>query len=346
MKFIFRFWFVLVIFGCETGIDDPQPGSIPVADFIFQIQITDGRTINFASTSKDASYLIWDFGDQIGRGFTNSITYSFAKNGTYLVNLTAGNKAGINTKQVEITVSGRVDPVADFTLSFATISSQLRVGLVNTSVNAGSYLWNFGDGQTSNMENPGSHTYAQSGSYQIELAASSADGIVTRRKRISVSVVDEKKLFAVAGKTWKFKTTPYQVAAFPSPTGSAYFVLRNGSVAYESALQLCELNDRYSFTSAIFTNINEGDGRVLENRNECRTVASPLPASYLFRRKSLTSFVLDLGITYLGDIKPGIDGFVYELIELKDSTLVVSYVRADQINPVLLERVVMVFETE
>lgn len=41
----------------------------------------------------------------------------------------------------------------------------------NTSLNATDYLWDFGDGSTSTLENP-SHTYGQAGSYDVMLIAS------------------------------------------------------------------------------------------------------------------------------------------------------------------------------
>jgi PKD repeat protein len=54
--------------------------------------------------------------------------------------------------------------------SFEKEEDGLTVILTNTSTNATSYLWDFGDGNTSTEENP-VHTYAASGSYDICLTA-------------------------------------------------------------------------------------------------------------------------------------------------------------------------------
>jgi PKD repeat protein len=337
---------LFVLASCESGIEEPEPGNLPEADFIFQVQTTNGRAVSFASTSQDATSLIWDFGDNIGRSFAVSPTYTFAQNGTYSVRLTVGNKAGIDTKTVSITVEGPNDPIPNFDVSFTGVSSLLRVNLTNTSELGATYLWNFGDGQTSTIQNPGFHQYANSGTYQIELAVSNAAGTVTRRKRTTINVIDGSKIL----KTWKFRENPYFVSAYPvkgnGNSSLPYFVLRNGSLAYESMLLSCELNDRYSFAGTTYTNTNQGDGRVFESRNECKTIAAVAPATFEIRRSSLTSFVVDTGATYFGDLKAGPEGFVYDIVELSDTILVLSYLRADETNPALLERAVMVFQPE
>lgn len=56
--------------------------------------------------------------------------------------------------------------VAGFTSTKAFLSSQFT----NTSVGLDSFLWDFGDGTTSNSENPG-HTYSQLGTYVVCLMA-------------------------------------------------------------------------------------------------------------------------------------------------------------------------------
>ncbi|MBL0341055.1 MAG: PKD domain-containing protein [Bacteroidetes bacterium] len=45
----------------------------------------------------------------------------------------------------------------------------------NTSANATSYIWNFGDGTTSTQVSP-SHNYTTAGSYMVTLIASNANG--------------------------------------------------------------------------------------------------------------------------------------------------------------------------
>ncbi|HSW76531.1 MAG TPA: PKD domain-containing protein [Candidatus Saccharimonadales bacterium] len=65
-------------------------------------------------------------------------------------------------------------PVAQFTASPTTGTAPLTVSFTNTSTNATSYLWQFGDSQiTSSLSNPSNplHTYNLSGQYTVTLTA-------------------------------------------------------------------------------------------------------------------------------------------------------------------------------
>ena len=347
-----------VLFSCQDNVEDPSVGSPPVADFIFQPQTTNGRIVSFASTSQNADYLIWDYGDGISRGFTTSTSHTFSKNGSFKIKLTAGNKAGVNTKIIDITINGILDPVADFEMSFASITNTLQVAVVNKSQNAVTYFWNFGDGQNSTLAIPPIHQYTSAGTYKVELSASNLLGTVTKKKSFLVTVVDNRNLSDSDGKTWKFRTALYRITQYPvndTKVGNVtlpnpsktYFVLRNGSLAYESDLLNCELNDLYTFNSnGTYTNNNAGDARILESRNECRSFEMQAPTTFVVTRKSLSQFILNTGAIYLGDLKGSATGFEYEIVELTESLMVLSYVRADQTNSSLQERVVMVFEPQ
>lgn len=62
----------------------------------------------------------------------------------------------------------------------------LEVIIENKTLNADSYLWDFGDGTTSNQVNP-KKVYPKSGTYSIKLAASFSDEIVRIEKQINIS---------------------------------------------------------------------------------------------------------------------------------------------------------------
>ena len=66
-------------------------------------------------------------------------------------------------------------PVAGFTYSVGNTSLPVTVSFTNTSTNATSWLWNFGDGTSSTLQNP-THSYASAGDFTIELKATGADG--------------------------------------------------------------------------------------------------------------------------------------------------------------------------
>ncbi|MCK6695557.1 MAG: PKD domain-containing protein, partial [Thermoanaerobaculia bacterium] len=58
---------------------------------------------------------------------------------------------------------------------FTAVVDGLKIDFTNTSKNADSYSWDFGDGATSTETNP-SHTYAAAGIYKVKLTATNAAG--------------------------------------------------------------------------------------------------------------------------------------------------------------------------
>ena len=66
-------------------------------------------------------------------------------------------------------------PVASFSTTTSTGCAPLNVQFTNTSQNATSYTWNFGNGNTSVLQNP-SNVYLSSGTYTVSLSATNAAG--------------------------------------------------------------------------------------------------------------------------------------------------------------------------
>ncbi|MCB9235108.1 MAG: PKD domain-containing protein [Bacteroidia bacterium] len=122
----------------------------------------------------------WDFGDG-GNSTQTSPSHTYASPGTYTVCLTATNSCGTDSScaQLVLTCAG---PQAGFTAA----SSALVAQFVDQSTNSPtSWAWDFGDGATSNQQNP-THTYAQPGTYPVCLVASSQCGMDTTCMTISL----------------------------------------------------------------------------------------------------------------------------------------------------------------
>lgn len=74
------------------------------------------------------------------------------------------------------------DPVASFTVSKSNAMVNEIITFSNTSENASSYLWEFGDGNSSTEENP-THSYSDAGNFTVTLTAS-GNGIVSFTNKI------------------------------------------------------------------------------------------------------------------------------------------------------------------
>ncbi len=228
---------IFLVAGCQN--EEIPVGDPPVADFIFQAETGNARKINFAATAKNADFINWDFGDNLGRAFSASASYEYLRNGTFTIKMTASNRFGVSTKEATVTINAPLTPDAAFALGFQGIASNLEVRLKNTSTNAASYRWDFGDGDMTTTAEPGGHTYKQPGRYTILLEAFDAAGNVRDRQRSTLVVLDEQHLTGNSA-VWGFR--PGAVNNL-----SAYYVIQNGQPSFSNMLLDCELNDRYTF---------------------------------------------------------------------------------------------------
>jgi len=76
---------------------------------------------------------------------------------------------------------------------FSFEANALEVAFTNKSEGAASYMWNFGDGNTSTEKDP-VHTYAVAGEYSVKLTVANDDGD-TKSKEAAVSVAGAAKAY-------------------------------------------------------------------------------------------------------------------------------------------------------
>ncbi|MFM8370764.1 MAG: PKD domain-containing protein, partial [Bacteroidota bacterium] len=108
-------------------------------------------------------------------------TVYYSVPGVYSITLIAYNSSGSSTftRTNYITVS--TVPAPGFNFS----SNGLIVSFNNTSVNGTTYLWEFGDGTTSTLQNP-VHTYANGGTYTVKLTTTNACGSTSITKTVTL----------------------------------------------------------------------------------------------------------------------------------------------------------------
>jgi gliding motility-associated-like protein len=114
----------------------------------------------------------------MGDGFTSTLrdlTYSFKKPGNYRVVLIVNSNASCaDSTFTDVIVNPNVD--AAFSVNAACINEPVIA--VNNTIDPGtspiSYLWNFGNGQTSTLRNPPVQVYPIAGNYIMSLSVSTA----------------------------------------------------------------------------------------------------------------------------------------------------------------------------
>jgi PKD repeat protein len=149
----------------------------------FSASVTSGiapLTVSFTdqSTGGPTSWS-WSFGDGGTTSQQNPI-YQYQNPGTYTVSLTVSNAVGSNTKTESALIT--VNPGAFVSFYGTPLSgvAPLTVSFVDQSGSSPTaWLWDFGDGSTSTLQNP-THIYTSPGTYSVRLTATTAVGTASK----------------------------------------------------------------------------------------------------------------------------------------------------------------------
>ena len=129
-------------------------------------------TVNAANTS-----LSWQFGDGGFSSESSYVDHQYTEDGCFDISLTVTSTNGcIMSDTIKEMLCVYEAPIADFTTDKPTyFDDDALVTINNMSLNASSYVWDFGDGDSSVAMNP-IHAFDGIGEYKITLFAYNAAG--------------------------------------------------------------------------------------------------------------------------------------------------------------------------
>ena len=150
---------------------------IPIATFTAS-DVCLGDAVNFLNHSIGNGATLtgtdWNFGDGSGTSSDLNPIYFYSSAGTFNAELIVFNTTGCSdTSEQQLIVKS--SPDVQFTTNSQPACDSFTVNITNVTNGAATYLWHFGDGDTSVLTNP-SHLYAVPGSYTISLTAVSTNG--------------------------------------------------------------------------------------------------------------------------------------------------------------------------
>ena len=149
----------------------------PAADFISSdLRACAPSLVNFINLSSDANKYLWDFGD--GSTSTNyNPVHVYNNPGVYSVTLLSSNTLGCSDSIMRGQYIHVIGPRTNFSASEYSGCSPLTVQFTDSSINAFSYSWNFGDGYSDFSQNP-VHTFRDTGSFTVSLVTTDTSGCI------------------------------------------------------------------------------------------------------------------------------------------------------------------------
>ena len=213
------------------------------------------------------------------------------------------------------------EPNARFTYQI----SEQTVSFMDASVNADTYAWDFGDGNTSTEASP-SHTYGEGGNFEVKLTVSNESGDDIAMETIAIEAPFNADILAG---TWKVAAEEGALKVGPEKGSSEWWSLPES----ELSVRACYLDDEFIFNTDGSYSINMQSETFLEDWQgtnfACGTPVAPHDGagSYTFEVLNKT-FTLKGEGAFIGLPKVGNAGelpnvsvpaeITYEVVDFKD----------------------------
>jgi len=232
----------------ETWSNGQTYQAPPVAVFnADETTICVGESVEFINNSVNATTYTWQF---LGGtpSFSNNanpvVTYLIP--GIYSVQLIVSGPSGSDELILEDYINVLANPVAGFTWTGGIINEPTQFN--NTSQAATSYLWNFGNGNTSNETNP-NFTFTNDGNFQVSLIASNSvcpDDIYT--ETIVITNIET------------ISNMLEELKIYPNPTNKIFFV--ELSSKNNTRVNIKIINTNGQVCTEIIENIKMGNNKL------------------------------------------------------------------------------------
>ncbi len=157
-------------------VDQPIAGLVSAVD-----SVCSGDAVLFTNISTGGNQSLIDFGEGAGfQGMGASVTHTYGAAGNYTIRLVHTLAGGTNscrdTAQVQLEVLPSPVPQANIAPGGGCDSAQ--VSFINSSSGGATYFWDFGNGDTSSLQNPPPIFYNTEGQTPVTLFVTSINGCV------------------------------------------------------------------------------------------------------------------------------------------------------------------------
>lgn len=188
---VLMFLFAFVMSGLMSCDENELKIPEMTPDFTFAVEEVNTLKVNFTNESDNAVSYSWDFGDGSAPSTDESPAHQYVNSNKYTVVLTATDTVGVQKKvSREITLKA---PNSNSGFTYSNESNSKVVVFTNTSENADTFTWDFGDDSDVVTEKDPTHEFSGTGTYTVVLTATDSKGIfeaTTHSEEIKIEILE------------------------------------------------------------------------------------------------------------------------------------------------------------